>query len=43
MLDAGHEADFQGDLGDYYLFTDVADAFVQACRAPKTIDAQQST
>jgi hypothetical protein len=38
----GVEADVVGDLGDYYLFTDVAVAFVQACRAPKTIDAQQS-
>lgn len=35
----GVEADVQGDLGDYYILTEVAKAFVQACRAPKTIDA----
>jgi hypothetical protein len=38
----GVEANVHGDLGEYYLFTDVARAFVQACRAPKTIDAEQS-
>lgn len=36
----GVEADFQGDLEFYYLFTDVAESFVRACRAPKTIDAE---
>jgi len=36
----GVEADAQGDLGDYYVFTDVAEAFVQACRPPRTIDGQ---
>jgi Abortive infection alpha len=35
----GVEADFSGDLEDYYLLTDVAKAFVQACRAPKVISA----
>jgi Abortive infection alpha len=35
----GVEADFSGDLEDYYLLTDVGKAFVQACRAPKVISA----
>jgi hypothetical protein len=35
-------ANVKAELDDHYVFTDVAMAFVQACRAPKTIDAQQS-
>jgi hypothetical protein len=35
----GVQADVVGDLSDYYVFTDLADSFVEACRAPKTIDA----
>jgi len=38
----GVEADVQGDLGDYYLFTAIASAFVQACRAPRIINGTQS-
>jgi len=37
--DSRIEADFDGQLSDWYLLTDVAEAFVEACRAPKTIDA----
>jgi hypothetical protein len=37
---AGVEADFSGDVEDYYVVSDVAKAFVEACRPPKTIEAQ---
>jgi hypothetical protein len=37
----GVEADFSGDVDDYYVLTDIAKTFVQACRAPKTIEGTQ--
>lgn len=41
-LTQGRSAKFEGDLDSHYELTESADAFVQACRAPKTIDAQQT-
>ena len=38
----GRSSKFEGKLDDHYELTESADLFVQACRAPKTIDAQQS-
>jgi hypothetical protein len=36
----GRSSKFEGKLDDHYELTESADLFVQACRAPKTIDAQ---
>lgn len=36
----GRSSKFEGTLDDHYELTESADLFVQACRAPKTIDAQ---
>lgn len=38
----GRSSKFEGKLDDHYELTETADAFVQACRAPKTVNAQQS-
>jgi TonB family protein len=35
----GRSSKFEGKLDDHYELTESADPFVQACRAPKTIDA----
>jgi hypothetical protein len=39
---SGVEAEVSGELDEWHVLTDIAKAFVQACRPPKTINAEKS-